>query len=252
MAWPTPGAVVRRGEHVLRPSNPHTGSIHRFLTALRAAGFDGASEPVRRRARRSGATGLHPRRGGGSAVPRLGPDRRGVDLDRRPAPPVPRRRARAFDPSGEKLERRVGRPGGGPIVVPRRRVPRERRVQRRVGDGPPRLRLRRAGASGLRPGAMVRMCGPVDDELSAGEASVGTRPTERPALRLARTPTGWTGPVGPRVAARSSTTHRRGGQFVIRRVEAGDPNFIAMWEQMGGRPATTAVGVVGGPAAAVP
>ena len=28
------GAVVRRGEHVLRPSNPHTGSIHRFLTAL--------------------------------------------------------------------------------------------------------------------------------------------------------------------------------------------------------------------------
>lgn len=25
-----------------------------------------------------------------------------------------------------------------------------------------------------------------------------------------------------------------GGQFVLRRVEAGDPNFIAMWDEMGG------------------
>ena len=27
----------------------------------------------------------------------------------------------------------------------------------------------------------------------------------------------------------------RGGEFVLRRVEAGDANFIAMWEAMGGR-----------------
>ena len=26
----------------------------------------------------------------------------------------------------------------------------------------------------------------------------------------------------------------RSGQFVLRRVEAGDPNFIQMWEEMGG------------------
>ncbi|HEY8060973.1 MAG TPA: hypothetical protein VID94_19555, partial [Acidimicrobiales bacterium] len=40
------GAVLRSGQHVLRPANPHSTSIHRFLVHLRAAGFDGASEPV--------------------------------------------------------------------------------------------------------------------------------------------------------------------------------------------------------------
>lgn len=40
------GAVVRRGPHVLRPSNPHTPSIHRFLSFLAESGFKGASVPV--------------------------------------------------------------------------------------------------------------------------------------------------------------------------------------------------------------
>lgn len=40
------GAVVRVGDHVLRPSNPHTADIHRFLTDLRDAGFDGVPRPV--------------------------------------------------------------------------------------------------------------------------------------------------------------------------------------------------------------
>ncbi len=40
------GAVVRVGGHVLRPSNPHTSTIHSFLRFLRAEGFDGASAPV--------------------------------------------------------------------------------------------------------------------------------------------------------------------------------------------------------------
>ena len=40
------GAVVRVGDHVLRPSNPHSESIHRYLGALRRVGFDGAPVPV--------------------------------------------------------------------------------------------------------------------------------------------------------------------------------------------------------------
>ena len=40
------GKVVRVGPHVLRPSSPHTGSIHAFLRAVRRAGFEGASSPV--------------------------------------------------------------------------------------------------------------------------------------------------------------------------------------------------------------
>ena len=40
------GQVVRVGRHVLRPSSPHSGSIHAFLRAVRDAGFEGAPWPV--------------------------------------------------------------------------------------------------------------------------------------------------------------------------------------------------------------
>ena len=40
------GAVVRRGDHVLRPSNPNTPTIHAFLRHLHHNRFDGACEPV--------------------------------------------------------------------------------------------------------------------------------------------------------------------------------------------------------------
>jgi len=54
-----------------------------------------------------------------------------------------------------------------------------------------------------------------------------------PVLLLARWPVRWwTGPPGlPLVRVRSE---RRSGQFVRRRVEAGDPNFIKLWNAMGG------------------
>jgi hypothetical protein len=40
------GAVVRQGDHVLRPSNPASELIHAFLRDLRARGFVGVPEPV--------------------------------------------------------------------------------------------------------------------------------------------------------------------------------------------------------------
>ena len=40
------GSVVRQGPHVLRPSNPHTPTIHAYLRHLRAAGFEAASFPI--------------------------------------------------------------------------------------------------------------------------------------------------------------------------------------------------------------
>lgn len=40
------GAVVRAGRHVLRPSSPHTPSIHACLRATRLEGFDGVPMPV--------------------------------------------------------------------------------------------------------------------------------------------------------------------------------------------------------------
>ena len=38
--------MVRVGRDVLRPSNPSSRAIHRFLSALRDAGFEGSSRPV--------------------------------------------------------------------------------------------------------------------------------------------------------------------------------------------------------------
>jgi hypothetical protein len=40
------GQVVRVGSHVLRPAGPQTTAVHRFLRALRHAGFTGAPLPV--------------------------------------------------------------------------------------------------------------------------------------------------------------------------------------------------------------
>jgi len=40
------GQVFRQSDSVLRPSNPHSASIHSFLRALRGTGFEGASLPV--------------------------------------------------------------------------------------------------------------------------------------------------------------------------------------------------------------
>ena len=40
------GAVVRVGDHVLRPASRHTPAIHALLRHVRAAGFDGVPEPV--------------------------------------------------------------------------------------------------------------------------------------------------------------------------------------------------------------
>ena len=40
------GSVVRQGSNVLRPSNPHTPTIHAFLRHLRATGFEAASFPI--------------------------------------------------------------------------------------------------------------------------------------------------------------------------------------------------------------
>jgi hypothetical protein len=40
------GSVVRQGPHVLRPSNPHTRTIHALLRHLRSVGFEAASFPI--------------------------------------------------------------------------------------------------------------------------------------------------------------------------------------------------------------
>ncbi len=79
----------------------------------------------------------------------------------------------------------------------------------------------------------ARLCVPVDDEISA--ARVGWRPADKPArLRLVADAYGLDATARGRLMEIMADSIERGGEFVRRRVEAGDPNFIAMWEAMGG------------------
>ncbi len=80
---------------------------------------------------------------------------------------------------------------------------------------------------------MTRMCVPVDDDLSA--ARLGWLPADRPCrLRLAADSYGLDRAGRRELLSVLSGSVARGGEFVARRVEAGDPGFVQMWEEMGG------------------
>jgi phosphotransferase family enzyme len=230
------GAVTRQGEHVLRPSNAHTASIHAFLGTLADAGFDGASQPV------------------------------GIDPDGRerlvyidgdvPIPPYPSwaRTDEALASVAVLLRRfhdaaaRVGVPTGSGwstemvdldraghdgLVVCHNDVCLENVVFR---DGIAVALLDFDFAAPGRPlydlSQFARMCVPIDDEVNAGK--LGWEPHDVFArLRVVADAYG----LPP---DRSEFLHilasgiRRGGQFNLRKVEEGDPNFIKMWNELGG------------------
>jgi hypothetical protein len=226
------GAVTRVGRHVLRPSNPHTESVHRFLSALHASGFDGASVPV------------------------------GVDADSRerlqfiegdvPLPPYPEwaqtdpalasiaalmRRfhtaSRSFDATGAAWSAEMADPAGGPIVC-HNDVCLENVVFR---DG---IAVALLDFDFAAPGRavydlaqMARMCVPIDDDVNA--ARLGWHPADRPTrLRLVADTYGLDPAARRELLAILSESIERGGEFVRRRVDASDPGFVKMWNDMGG------------------
>src|SRR4030095_2949023 len=109
------GHVVRVGPHVLRPSTPHSGSIHAFLRAVRHAGFDGASSPV---GIDEGGRERLVFIDGDVPVP---PSREWSQPDTAPAPTARRLRrlhdaARGFDPRGLTWDDSLADPAGGTLV----------------------------------------------------------------------------------------------------------------------------------------
>jgi len=226
------GAVVRRGEHVLRPSNPHTASIHRFLTALRVAGFDGAAEPV----------GVEPDGRerlvfipGEVAVPPY-PDWFQADATLTSIADLLRRfheASREFDPTGETWSDEMADPIGGPIVVHADVCPENVVFRDGVAVGLLDFDFAAPGRPVYDLAAMVRMCGPIDDELSAGR--LGWGPVDQPRrLRLVADTYGLAGAGRRELIEVLDDVIASGGRFVLRRVDAGDPNFIALWDEMGG------------------
>lgn len=229
------GAVTRVGDHVLRPANPFTETVHRFLTDLRATGFGGASLPV----------GVTPD----------GREQLEFITGEVPIPPYPAwaqtddalasvaALMRRFHEASARVSNRgewsdemadPGPPGGDAVIVCHNDVCLENVVFR---DGQAVALLDFDFAAPGRPvydlAQFARMCVPVDDPASAGQ--LGWHDADRPSrLRIVADAYGLDGAQRGELLSVLSSTIDRGGQFVLRRVEAGDANFIRMWNEFGG------------------
>jgi thiamine kinase-like enzyme len=226
------GQVIRQGEFVLRPTNPHSATIHKFLLALRSTGFQGASLPV--------------------GVPSGGRERlRFIEGDV-PLPPYPTwaqsdaalasvtRLMRTFHEASTHVEVDGGTwsdeladPAGGPIVC-HNDVCLEN-VVFRGGEAVALLDFDFAAPG--RPiydlAAFARMCVPIDDARSAERLGWGS--ADRAArLRLIAAVYGLRLSGRQELLAHLDQSMEKGGAFVRRRAEAGDQNFIKMLEEMGG------------------
>jgi len=226
------GLVVRDGPHVLRPSGPHTGSIHAFLRAVKHAGFEGASLPV------------------------------GVDEDGRerlefidgdvPVPPYPdwsqsdtalasivrllrglHDAAKGFDPQGLTWSDALADPAGGTIVCHNDLEPSN--VVFRDGIAVALLDFEFAAPG--RPvydlGHLARFWVPIDDEFD--QARLGWRPADQPArLRLVADAYGLDHDSRAELLAAMNDAIDRIEAAVRRSVAAGEPNAIALWNRTGG------------------
>jgi hypothetical protein len=217
---------------VLRPANPHSPDIHRFLRALREAGFDGASEPVGIEDGRERLVFID----GDVALP---PYPAWVQADEVLASlAVLLRRfhdaSRAFDPTGSSWSDEVADPLGGGVVG-HNDVCIENVVFR---DGVAVGLLDFDYAAPGRPlwdlGQMARMCTPIDDPQSA--SMIGWHPNDAPGrLRLVADAYGLDAEGRAELLDVVRVGVDRSGEFVRRHVEAGEPGFVMMWDWFGGQ-----------------
>jgi hypothetical protein len=227
------GRVTRSGGYVLRPCGSHSGSVRALLLSLPAAGFEGAPLPA--------------------GVAEDGRERLVFIEGDVPLPPYPgwaqsdealasvavlmrqfHRASGSFDASGATWSPELADPAGGRSVC-HNDVCLENVVFR---DGAAAALLDfDFAAPGRRVYDLARcalMCVPIDDEISA--ARLGWHPAARPArLRLVADSYGLDAAARRQLVDVLAGLVARGGEFVRRRVEAGDPNFITMWNAMGGQ-----------------
>jgi len=226
------GQVVRVGPHVLRPSSPHSGSIHTFLRAVRHAGFEGAPSPV------------------------------GIDADGRerlvfiegdvPVPPYPdwsqsdtalasiarllrelHDAAREFDRRDLSWDDSLADPAGGTLVCHNDVCP-ENVVFR---DGIAVALLDFEFAAPGRPvydlAHLARLCVPIEDDVD--QARLGWRPADRPArLRLVADAYGLERDGRAELLTAADDAIERVEAAVRRGVAAGEPNAVELWNRTGG------------------
>ncbi len=226
------GRVTRRGELVLRPSNPHSLSIHAFLTDLRATGFTGASLP----------DGFDPD----------GRERLVFIEGDVPLPPYPawaqsdavlasvtglmaafHRASASVDPRPGSWSTELADPHGGTVVC-HNDVCLENVVFRGgVAVGLLDFDFAAPGRPVHDLAQFARMCVPVDDDLSA--ARLGwLEPRRADRLGLIADTYGLGSRQRQQLMGCLDRSMHQGGEFVRRRAAAGDENFIRALEAMGG------------------
>lgn len=225
------GAVTRIGNDVLRPWHDFTASAHRLLTDVREAGFTGVPMPLGAhedgRERLSFVPGDVP-------VPPY-PDWAQSDQTLASVARLMREFHNAASPLGVEgvWSNELADPQAGPIVC-HNDVCLENVV---FQDGLAVALLDWDFASQGRPvydlAQMARMCVPIDDDVSASRLGWDKANTPE-RLRLVSDAYGLERPARDELLSHLNHTTRVGGTFVSRRVAAGDPNFINMWQAMGG------------------
>jgi aminoglycoside phosphotransferase (APT) family kinase protein len=230
------GAVVRHGPELHRPSSRHSAQIHRFLRHVRDAGFAGASEPigfddhVERLVFVPGDVPLPPytswaQRDDALAsiarlIRRLHDASAGFDWQ--------------DDQWNDELSDTAAHQIDHDIVMCHNDVCMENVV---FVDGEATTLL---DFEYLAPGrrmfdlaAFARMCVSIDDDESAYK--FGWEPSNRAArLRVVADAYGCDTSQRDELLTCLGESIERGGEFVRRRVEAGEPAFIEMWNTMGG------------------
>jgi aminoglycoside phosphotransferase (APT) family kinase protein len=228
------GSVVRVGDHVLRPSNPHTTSIHRALSALAEAGFAGASVPVgidpdgrERLEYIHGDVATPPYPAWVQSETSLGSVARLLRTLHDVSTTLP------LDPDAT-WSQEMADPLGGDVFC-HNDVCLENVVFRDgVAVGLLDFDFAAPGRREFDLASFARMCVPIDDDGPA--ARLGWSASDRPSrLRLVCDEYGLDEPGRMRMLTCLDDSIARGGEFVRRRVEAGEAAFIEMWESMGGQ-----------------
>ena len=224
--------MTRSGNFVLRPRSPQSEAISDFLESIARSGFGGAPRPA----------GVTPD----------GRDRFVYIAGDVPIPPYPEWSqsdevlasitgllrqfhdvSRTYDFSAWRWSDEMVDPEGGPLIC-HNDVCLENVV---FGDGIAVGLLDFDFAAPGRPtydlATFARMCVPIDDATNA--ARNGWLPSDRPRrLRLIMDTYGLGNPERLEMFAELTRSMGQGGEFVRRRVRAGDSNFIKMWNGMGG------------------
>jgi Phosphotransferase enzyme family len=227
------GAVVRVGDRVLRPVGAYTHSAHRFLTALRGAGFTEVPAPLGVGADGREALGFIE---GEVAVP---PYPAWVQTHEALASltSLVRRFHEASANAGLcdlEWSDEMADPDGG-LVVCHNDICLENVVfQDRTAVGLLDFDFAAPGDPVRDLAAMARMCVPVDDPTSAASLGWLGHDDRAARTRLVADSYGLSRSQRQGFLRYLDESIAQGGQWVLRQVQMGDPNFIKMWNDIGG------------------